>query len=100
MPLHEQHPQQTTFQFVHPGTTTSEETGETDTGDSITVSSEFDSGNMSHCKEIAPYSFEVQMSEDSKPYSAKGHYRTWFYFSVTGVPNGKTLRFCIKNMNN
>ena len=38
------------------------------------------------------------MSGDALPYANKGHYHTWFYFSVKGVPNGKTLTFNIKGM--
>ncbi len=40
------------------------------------------------------------MSQDSEPYTNKGHYRTWFYFSVKGVPINHTLTFVIRNMNN
>ena len=41
------------------------------------------------------------MSEDCQPYNPDtGNYRTWFYFSVTGVPEGESLTFTIKNMNN
>ena len=32
------------------------------------------------------------------PYSAVGHYRTWFYFSVKGVQKDDTLTFAIKGM--
>lgn len=40
------------------------------------------------------------MSQDAEPYTEKGHYRTWFYFSVQGVPNNTTLTFVMRNMNN
>ena len=42
----------------------------------------------------------MYMSQDSEPYTNKGHYRTWFYFSVKGVPINHTLTFVIRNMNN
>lgn len=42
----------------------------------------------------------MYMSQDSEPYTNKGHYRTWFYFLVKGVPNNHTLTFVIRNMNN
>jgi len=29
-----------------------------------------------------------------------GYYRTWFYFSVTGVKKGESLTFSIRNMGN
>ena len=32
------------------------------------------------------------------PYTAVGHYRTWFYFSVKGVQKDDTLTFAIKGM--
>ena len=28
------------------------------------------------------------------------YYRTWFYFSVTGVPQGELLTFTFKNLSN
>ena len=35
------------------------------------------------------------------PYvSNVGNYRTWFYFSVTGVPAEQCLTFTVRNMNN
>ena len=40
------------------------------------------------------------MSEDSLPYATQGHYRTWFYFSITGVNKGETLTLSVRNMNN
>ena len=89
-PLHDQHPQQNTFTFTY----------ESEQPKMITISSEFDSGNIALCQDTAPYSYSIFMSEDGLPYSAKGHYRTWFYFSVTGVPTGQALIFAIKNMNN
>jgi hypothetical protein len=47
--------------------------------------------------------FYMYISEDSLPYTplASGsNYRTWFYFSVTGVPRGETVIFSMRNMNN
>ena len=48
----------------------------------------------------AKNTFYVYMSQDAEPYSNKGHYRTWFYFSVKGVPRNQSLTFVIRNMNN
>ena len=38
------------------------------------------------------------MSGDALPYANRGHFHTWFYFSVKGVPAGQTLTFTIKGM--
>ena len=44
------------------------------------------------------------ISEDSLPYvtlpGGAQNYRTWFYFSVTGVARGETVIFSMRNMNN
>jgi hypothetical protein len=55
---------------------------------------------MSRCIQINKSLFHIYISEDSLPYSTAGHYRTWFYFSVTGVTKGESLTFSIRNMNN
>ena len=39
------------------------------------------------------------MSHDGAPYQDDG-YKTWFYFSVKGVPQGEQLTFTFKNLNN
>jgi hypothetical protein len=28
------------------------------------------------------------------------YYKTWFYFSVTGIPQGEMVTFTFKNLNN
>ena len=67
IPVNSSQPAQNTFKFP----------------DGIVVSSEFDSGNLSKCytNENDPKYFNCWMSGDGMPYSAVGHYRTWFYFS-------------------
>lgn len=40
------------------------------------------------------------MAADSAPFLEGDFYRTWFYFSVTGVPQGEQLTFTFKNLNN
>ena len=78
------HPQRNTFVF-----------------DKVSISSDFDSGNMSRCVQLSKSNFNIYMSEDCQPYNSEsGNYRTWFYFSVTGVQEGESLTFTIKNMNN
>ena len=42
----------------------------------------------------------VWMSGDSKPFDSKGHYKTWFYFSVKGLNKNQQLSFSIRNMGN
>ena len=39
------------------------------------------------------------VSHDGAPYQEDG-YKTWFYFSVKGVPQGEQLTFTFKNLNN
>ena len=38
------------------------------------------------------------MSGDGLPYAERGHFYSWFYFSVQGVTNDKTLTFNIRGM--
>ena len=66
----------------------------------ITVSSEFDSGNLSKClqSETEAKHFTCWMNGDGLPYTNVGHYRTWFYFSIKGVKSGDTCTFAIKGM--
>jgi hypothetical protein len=40
---------------------------------------------------------QYQLWIEPDPHSS---YKTWFYFSVEGVPQGSTLTFCIVNMSN
>jgi hypothetical protein len=44
--------------------------------------------------------FNIWISGDSLPFVKEGHYRTWFYFSVTGVKQGESVTFSIRNMGN
>ena len=64
----------------------------------ITISSQFDSGNMKNCVLEEDDLFHIWISPDSIPYDPKGHYKTWFYFSVKGVYKRQTLNFSIRNM--
>jgi hypothetical protein len=40
------------------------------------------------------------VSPDAAPYIEGDYYRTWFYFSVAGVPQGDQLTFTFRNLNN
>lgn len=53
---------------------------------SITFSSDFCSGNLSKvCRGNQRNEYFLWISNDTAPYNDQG-YRTWFYFSVKGVP--------------
>jgi hypothetical protein len=55
----------------------------------ITFSSDFCSGNLSKVtKGSQKNEFWMYISHDSAPYQTDG-YKTWFYFSVKGVPHGE-----------
>ena len=64
------------------------------------MSSHFDSGNLKNCTQEGPNLFHIWISPDSIPYDPKGHYKTWFYFSIKGVEKGQTLTFSVRNMAN
>lgn len=46
--------------------------------------------------------FDIWVAGDASPHmdSSGEYYRTWFYFSVTGVPQGELLTFTFKNLSN
>jgi len=53
----------------------------------IVFSSEFCSGNMSRVQRgFQKNCFDIWISSDASPHVDGDYYRTWFYFSVTGVP--------------
>ena len=65
------------------------------------MSSEFDSGNLGRCypaEDGSADTYTCYMSGDGLPYAERGHYYSWFYFSVKGVQCGQTLYFNIKGM--
>ena len=95
--------------------------------DGITISSSFDSGNLAAVLSVrarargfagalptlaggaarpscaaaaqtAPLEFSLWIRADCAETVYETSYRTWFYFSVTGVPSGATLSFRIVNM--
>ena len=46
-------------------------------------------------------SFDIWVAGDASPHMGPGeYYRTWFYFSVTGVPQGELLTFTFRNLSN
>lgn len=55
---------------------------------------------MKNCTWEENNTIYVWMSGDSKPFDSKGHYKTWFYFSVKGVNKNQQLSMSIRNMGN
>ena len=73
VPLDNSNPQKAEFKFAN----------------GIEISSKFDSGNLAKCyTEEDPNHYFCWMSGDALPYASKGHYHTWFYFSVKGIKRG------------
>jgi hypothetical protein len=54
---------------------------------------------MKNCTVEGPNSFNIYISPDSIPYDNKGHYKTWFYFSIKGVQK-QEISFSVRNMGN
>ena len=66
----------------------------------VTISSMFDSGNLFEVKKTADNCFDLYISSDSKPYVDEIYYKSWFYFSITGVRPSTGITFTIRNMKN
>jgi hypothetical protein len=69
----------------------------------ITISSNFDSGNLLDAQSTANHAVNaatIQFNLWLCPDHPKNQYRTWFYFSISGVGKGVTATFNIKNMQN
>jgi hypothetical protein len=66
------------------------------------VRSDFCSGNLARaCKGFSKNSFDLWVAEDSSPHFVeRDFYKTWFYFSVSGVPQGEQLTFNFRNLHN
>lgn len=94
-PLEDQFPMRKTFFF-----------------DNLTISSDFDAGNMRKCIEvpvkdskpaeatdeataIQGKQFDIWISCDGLPYRTSG-LKTWFYFYVQGAIKGETVKFTVK----
>ena len=67
----------------------------------IVFSSDFCSGNLDRVqKGFNKNCYDLWVAADSAPFLEGDFYKTWFYFSVTGVPQGEQLTFTFKNLNN
>ena len=63
--------------------------------------SDFCSGNLARAQRgYLKNSFDLWVASDASPHMESEYYRTWFYFSVTGVPAGEMLTFTFKNLSN
>jgi len=94
--MRSKHPQQNTFKFVKKdGLYEKVPDGQNQTDQCLIFSSNFDSGNLRGCQvkhespEETPV-FSIQISADGVPFD-RGHYRTWFYFSVHGFKPGESF---------
>jgi cytosolic carboxypeptidase protein 5 len=96
LPMLEWFPMRKTYQFQH-----------------LTISSDFDAGNMRKWEEATeviadpddfekargqPKKFDIWISPDGLPYLSSGM-KTWFYFYVKGALPSESIKFTIKNMN-
>ena len=76
------HPTQQNLRFEHPQRMTAKfQEGK----DTITFDSDFCSGNLSKVTKYQKNEYLLWVSHDGAPYQDDG-YKTWFYFSVKGVP--------------
>lgn len=68
----------------------------------IVIRSDFCSGNLSKAyRGNQKNCIDLWVAGDSEPhFKGTDFYRTWFYFSVTGVPQGEQLTFTFKNLHN
>ena len=88
------HPNMEHMRTVHPQRITSK-------FDSIIFDSNFCSGNLSLVtRGLNRNEFNLWVSADGAPYTNECTSKTWFYFSVTGVPYGEQLTFTFKNLSN
>jgi Cytosolic carboxypeptidase N-terminal domain len=68
----------------------------------IIIRSDFCSGNLSKAlRGNNKNCFDLWVASDSEPhFKNTDFYRTWFYFSITGVPSGEQLTFTFRNLHN
>ena len=67
----------------------------------IVFSSQFCSGNLSRAQRgYQKNTFDLWVAHDAAPHMEGDYYKTWFYFSVTGIPQGELITFTFKNLNN
>jgi hypothetical protein len=66
------------------------------------ISSDFCSGNLAKAQRGKDKNhIDLWVCADSQPYfNHSDFYKTWFYFSVTGVPRGQSITFTFRNLDN
>ena len=72
--------------------------------DGVVFSSQFDNGNLSRVMKLSgtghPYDYKVFVATDNYGTSYASKHNAWFYFSVTGLPKGVSIRITIGNASN
>ena len=67
----------------------------------IVVRSDFCSGNLARAvRGNQKNHIDLWVEQDAAPYIQGDFYKTWFYFAVTGVPQGEQITFTFRNLNN
>ena len=67
----------------------------------IVFDSNFCSGNLARAQRgYQKNTFDLWVAHDAAPHMEGDYYKTWFYFSVTGIPQGELITFTFKNLNN
>ena len=67
-------------------------------GPMVTVSSNFDSGNMARAEVGLNHAIVITPAQDCSTSLVPSHSKGWFYFSVRGVPVQTKVKFVIKKM--
>ena len=71
--------------------------------DRIVIRSDFCSGNLSKAvRGQQRNQFDLWIASDSEPHfqDRDEFHRTWFYFSISGVPQGEQVTFTFRNLHN
>lgn len=68
----------------------------------VTFSSNFDNGNLAKVEQVPNKSFEFRIwtAPDNMGSSYQSKHCAWYYFMVTGLPQGCVLRIQIVNTSN
>ena len=72
------------------------------TFDDVTISSNFDNGNIGKCEKVPNKSYEYRIwtAPDNMGTPFQSKHCAWFHFSITGLPMGCVLRIQIVNTSN
>lgn len=65
----------------------------------IVIDSSFDSGNCARAEQLGESEFALWTAPDCAGSESPTHFRTWFYFAVSGATAGRSLSFVVHNMN-